>query len=87
MIRIDLLAQQAPPGSWAEYGLAGLVILALFTAIGFLIRWLVKHMDDRAAAHRNERLQWTEKTEKVMSELTDVIKEVKIILDERYRGD
>lgn len=87
MMMLSSVLAQAAPASWAEYGLAGLVIVTLFGGMAFLIRWLVQHMDQQASAHRNERNQWTDKTEKVLSELTDVIKEVKILLDDRYRHD
>lgn len=47
-------------GSWAEYGLAGMVILAQFTVLGLLIRWAIQHIDKVHESHRGERDLWRE---------------------------
>jgi len=41
--------------SWAEHGLAGLVIFALFCVLVVLVKWLVNHIDKQQAEFRSER--------------------------------
>lgn len=65
------------PSDWAQFGLAGVVIAALF--------WLVvsygKRQDVQEAAHRDERREWreseerrTEKLEAALNALTEALR-------------
>lgn len=68
---------------WAEFGLAGLVIFALFVALFFIVKWLISHIDKQAEAHREERKEWRDQTTAVsdkinasVDQLNDSIKEL-----------
>lgn len=43
---------------WSDYGLAGLVIGALFAALFVIVKWLIGHIDRQADRHREERSEW-----------------------------
>ena len=43
---------------WKEFGLAGMVIFALFSLIALMFHFLVKYIDRITEAHRDERLEW-----------------------------
>jgi len=64
-----------PLGPWMEFGLPGLVIGALF----FLLWWTI---NTTSKTHKEERTEWRadanirqEKTDVVIKELTDVIRD------------
>ena len=43
---------------WAEFGLAGLVICALFAVLGLTIRIALTKFDEREQRHNAERSEW-----------------------------
>lgn len=68
---------------WAEFGLAGLVIAALFGALFVIVKWLIAHIDKQAETHRAERHEWqaqsgavAERVEKATEEISQGIKEL-----------
>lgn len=68
---------------WKEFGLAGLVIFALFCTLFVIVRWLITYTDNLSKAHREERKEWRESNEKsndkfetVAKELTTAIREL-----------
>jgi hypothetical protein len=72
------------PSGWAEFGLIGLVVFALFT-IGSAGGWvLFKFIEKLLDGHRDERSEWKKQDDEVHSKTvnaitaqTDAIKEVK----------
>ena len=71
---------------WKEFGLAGLVILALFTALGVIVRWLISHIDKQAESHREERGEWREANEKTSDKFELTVKELTTVIREIPRG-
>lgn len=45
---------------WSQFGLAGLVIGALFVVLMIIVRWLVSYIDKQSTIHRDERKEWRE---------------------------
>lgn len=43
---------------WSEFGLAGLVIGALFSGLFFMARWLANFVSKVADVHFKERIEW-----------------------------
>lgn len=77
-MRFLALTEQA---DWAEYGLPGMVIFALFCALGFGIRWAAKSQQERSTEcredataarrdHRSERDEWRRANEKQTESVT-----------------
>lgn len=76
-------------GFWAEHGLPGLVIFALFAVLGLLL-WLarleVKNWREDSKGmreeHAAERTEWRESSEKCMDKLTCSVDELSKALRE-----
>jgi hypothetical protein len=62
-----------PINSWAQFGLAGLVIFALFSVLVIIVKWLVAHIDKQAEEHRKERTEWSDKDDKKSTEFRQTI--------------
>lgn len=75
MIFIQLIAQ-GTPADWKEFGLAGMVIFALFVALGFIVRFLLKQVESLMTNHREERNEWRSSDLVARSELTDTLKTI-----------
>jgi len=45
---------------WSEFGLAGLVVAALFSIMFIIVKWLIAHIDKEAERHQSERSEWRE---------------------------
>ena len=82
-----MISQAADVNPWAQFGLAGLVIGALFFVLVLIVKWLVSHIDKQAETHKQERADWTsstdkkseefrQTTEKVVDQFTTTIKEI-----------
>lgn len=72
------LGKQA--ATWAEYGLAGLVILALFLLVFWLVHANGKERAETRDAHSSERKEWhassaqqAERLEKAFEKVSDAI--------------
>lgn len=68
---------------WAEHGILGLVIGALFVALFAIVKWLISHIDNQSEKHREERREWREAAERITKDveassnvLSDGIKEL-----------
>jgi len=68
---------------WAEHGILGLVIGALFIALFAIVKWLIGHIDNQSEKHREERREWREAAERITKDveassntLSDGIKEL-----------
>ena len=68
---------------WAEHGILGLVIGALFVALFAIVKWLIGHIDNQSEKHREERREWREAAERITKDveassnvLSDGIKEL-----------
>lgn len=57
---------------WGEFGLAGLVIGALFAFIVFVIRTGMTRLDEIHQAHRDERTEWRGEVTQRHKEWSDV---------------
>lgn len=74
------------PGSaaeWGQFGLAGLVIFALFVALIVIVKWLVTHIDKKDEHHKEERNEWkatvvtsNDKIEGALHELSSSLREM-----------
>lgn len=69
---------------WAEYGLVGLVLFALFSLLVWVVRGIVAHLDTAEARHRDERREWKreadtreEKLRFVVDKLADAVRDLK----------
>ena len=61
---------------WSQFGLAGLVIFALFTTLFVIVRWLIAHIDKQAVEHRSERAEWRSSSEKTNENITRTVDEL-----------
>lgn len=59
---------------WAQFGLSGLVIAAMFVTLFFVVRM-----------HRDERKEWREDSNKRAEKTDDVIKEFTTAINEMRR--
>lgn len=59
--------------TWAEFGLAGLVIMALFILLGWTIYLSNKERDRTSATHKEERTEWRESSERQVEKLGNAI--------------
>lgn len=82
---MSIIAQEAATGltRWSEFGLAGLVIAALFGALGVIVRWLISHIDRQAERHHEERAEWKGSVETSVKEISDGIKELVTVVKTR----
>lgn len=55
-----ILLQIGEPKMWADFGLAGLVIFALFSGGLAFLGWVVKHLSTVTKMHHAERAEWRE---------------------------
>ncbi len=60
---------------WKEFGLAGIVIGALFVILGVIVRWLVAHIDKQATEHRTERSEWRTSSEAQLARSDEMARE------------
>lgn len=74
-------------GAWGEHGLAGLVILALFTTLGLIVKYGLTQMRGISETHsecikgiqcehRIERTEWRDEAFRDSSETRKVIQEL-----------
>lgn len=75
-------AADAVASPWAEFGLTGLVIGALFAAIVVIVRGGLIHVDKIHTSHREERKEWRDdiaarqaQTDNVIKDLTSAIRD------------
>ena len=61
---------------WEEFGLAGLVIGALFAALFIIVKWLINHIDKQAETHREERAEWRESSTGVVEKVDSSVKDL-----------
>ena len=54
---------------WAEHGILGLVIGALFVALFAIVKWLIGHIDHQSEKHREERREWRESAERITKDV------------------
>ena len=54
---------------WAEHGILGLVIGALFVALFAIVKWLIGHIDNQSEKHREERREWRESAERITKDV------------------
>lgn len=52
------LLPQVEASAWSEFGLAGLVIGALFTGLFFMAKWIGSFVSKMAEIHLKERDEW-----------------------------
>ena len=78
-----VIGQAGEMTEWAQHGLAGLVIFALFGLIAYLLVGFRAERKDDSEMHRTERAEWhmridsnQARSDKVCSELTMAIKEL-----------
>ena len=55
-----ILLQIGEPKMWADFGLAGLVIFALFSGGLTFLGWVVRHLSTITKMHLAERAEWRE---------------------------
>ena len=66
-----MITEIGSPDTWAQFGLAGLVIFALFTALVTIVIFTIKRLDKidkrntdayltQSSEHRTERREWRE---------------------------
>lgn len=84
------------PVFWAEFGLAGMVILALIVGLIFIVRGMVEQFTDSLdkinSDHKEERKEWRQeaerrggKTDSVIKELTHAV--LKLKLDDKKKEE
>ena len=74
-----MIAQEDISG-WSQFGLAGLVIGALFFALILVVRWMVAHIDAKDERHINERRDWLQAVSALADstrELAELIRDIK----------
>ena len=69
---------------WSQFGLAGLVIGALFTVLFLFVKAAISRLEEMDSIHREERQEWRhtferrdDKLESVLDRLTEAVKELK----------
>lgn len=74
---------------WSQFGLAGVVIGALFFSLVIVIRWMVAHIDKTNERHHLERSEWRQsaeqmaiRVEQAMHAINDAIKELIVTVRE-----
>lgn len=65
---------------WSEFGLAGIVIGALFFALFIIIKWLINHVERISERHSQERREW----DAAVSQLNETIKD---LIDDHHCND
>ncbi|MEO1530279.1 MAG: hypothetical protein AAFX06_33220 [Planctomycetota bacterium] len=70
-----VLIGQTDVSPWAQFGLAGLVIAALFGVLGLIVKWAVGHITSQATTHREERAEWRASDERRQTEFCDALKD------------
>jgi len=68
---------------WQQFGLAGLVIGALFCLVGWLIHANSKERKETRDDHREERKEWIEASNRNTDKVETVIKELTVAIRER----
>lgn len=81
----DAVTKAADPGTWAQFGLAGLVILALFLLVGWVL-WIGIHktseaikfhaetVDQMRQNHEKERSEWRDSLSGLADKIADKIR-------------
>lgn len=64
-----MIAQTTDISPWSQFGLAGLVIGALFFALLVIIRWMVAHIDKTNERHAMERAEWRQAGDKMVDRI------------------
>ena len=70
---------------FAEYGLAGMVIVCLLAMLFLFGRWFAKNNEQMARLHRDERAEWRETVREVTQMQDNRQRETNVILQDLTR--
>lgn len=56
---------------WAEFGLAGLMIGALFFTLILIVKWMIRQTEAMAETHREERREWRDSAREERRDTSD----------------
>lgn len=64
------------PSPWAQFGLAGLVIFALFVVLLFVLRFAFEQHKSLNESHKEERVEWRIESGQERKENRELLKEI-----------
>ena len=77
--------EMGEPGTWAEFGLPGLVIFALFASIFFIVKTGLTSITKINDSHKDERKEWRSEATARQESTNVVIKELSEAIKDSYR--